>query len=330
MIYAGLIFSGEGGTEIRLIYVPLTWYFLMMVIPQSIGRLQVLDPLPISRRRIFAMMVGAGFIALGLGYTAGKIILSVREEPRSSVFLAEKDGAHQVLIPPEEFTIAWDGNPPALESPWGETHPATTVPIFKGLAPALYKPFETPAGSSVDFVAWQLGRALAELHGQEVDYRELRDRFLAAGPDGSVQLRREDWRVGDDFPDLTDRSWLAGLPWSVLVVVLPWLLLVALLLRAYRYPFGVGRRRVAVVGVFAVALGLYILPVILAIAGLIEPWAWSGFAEILARRAAEALPGGTVAVWPLVVLALWGAYRLAEARFLRVEIAAAADAKEGR
>jgi hypothetical protein len=144
LLVSGLVAALAGDSDAGLLNLPLSWYLLLSLVPGFVRRLPEVDPLPVERRSLFALMVLPAMGLLAAGYLAGSLA-AVRIHPdRERILLEERDAHLALLVPLDSFEIAWDGRPPALRAPWGESHPALTVPLSPLLRPVLYKPFATP------------------------------------------------------------------------------------------------------------------------------------------------------------------------------------------
>ncbi len=103
------------------------------------------------------------------------------------------------------------------------------------------------------------------------------------------------------------------------MVAVPWLVQVALFLRAYRS--GVARwiRQTVYWGFLALALLLLFGQLAAMMTRIVDPWALRGFLEILIDRMGDSTVTVT-ATWIVSVLLIAGAYLLAQIQFLRMEL----------
>ena len=108
-------------------------------------------------------------------------------------------------------------------------------------------------------------------------------------------------------------------PALVALTAVPWLLLIALLLRAYRAGIREWARQTIVWGSLAVLLGFVLATSIANIFDILQPWAIRAMVEIPVMRLGQTA-AGTLAVWIVTGLLLVGAYRIVQSQFLRMEI----------
>jgi len=188
---------------VQLTYVILTAYMLFSYIWAPMSQLYLIDALPIRRRHLFALITLPSFVALLLGYGAGRVGFSFVDSGRPLIAYDRTEwprlcppnrATHPLLRVPGEFCrIAWDGRPPDITAPWGESHAALNFPVFKGSRAVVYSPFHTPEGCSQDFAAWQIGRAVEAVYGKSLPLGEVKERYLAGG---GIDMRQDhaEWR----------------------------------------------------------------------------------------------------------------------------------------
>ncbi|MBZ5640062.1 MAG: hypothetical protein LAO51_15045 [Acidobacteriia bacterium] len=308
--------------DLRYVYIPLASYMLFSFVMPRLALLQDLDPLPLSRRALFAGLVLPGAIAFAAAWSAGALVESrfgVRAE-FVDFLKDEQTGRWSVTVPLRIHRLAFDGRAPEILSPWGESHPADRQPLLRGGRGVIWSPYSTPPGCSARFVALQISRASEAIYGLPLPIEEVERSWLATLPDGSIVGRAPGLPIRAERPGLSPRSGPA-FPVLMTLVVVPWLLLVAALFRAYRSTIPDKARRAIHWG----GMGLLILPLpvqlVTTMAHLARPWLVRAFVEIptweLGRSAL-----GTVAAWVGGGLLLIVAYRVAEIQFLRMEIPA--------
>jgi len=143
LFLTGVLVSGVAFSEdFRYWMLFLTAYLLYAFLPAPMVQLYALDSLPVSRRRLFAFIALPILLLMSLGYGAGWTVGWIRGEPAPRVEFQE--AVSESLVPPypsqpamvrvpvEYCRVAWNGQPPENGSPWGESHPAWTIPLFKG------------------------------------------------------------------------------------------------------------------------------------------------------------------------------------------------------
>jgi hypothetical protein len=308
--------------DLRFVYVPLATYMLFSLVLPRLALLQDLDPLPVSRRLLFAALVLPSALVFAASWGAGAVVAShhgVRAEYVDFV-RDEKDGGWSVTAPLGVHRIAWDGRVPELTSPWGESHPADRQPIFRGSRAVIWSPFDAPQGSSARFVALEISRAAKAVYGLSLAPGEIERRWLVTLPDGSVVGRGPGLSIRAEYPRAAPRS-VPETPVLMTLAVAPWLLLVAALFRAYRSSIPAWGRQAVYWG----GLGLLILPLLLLVRAMMgdfaRPWLARALVEIPTWRLGQSA-AGTVAAWVGGGLLILAAYRLAEIQFLRMEIPA--------
>ena len=108
-------------------------------------------------------------------------------------------------------------------------------------------------------------------------------------------------------------------PALVALTAVPWLLLIALLLSAYRAGVREWVRQTVVWGSLGVLLGFVIATSLGDILDIMQPWAIRALVEIPVMRLGRTA-AGTLGVWIVAGLLLAGAYRIVQSQFLRMEI----------
>jgi len=135
--------------------------------------LRVTDTLPLSRRQIFPWIVGPTVLGLAISVlTAVEVQSLVLHAERPGIVRLEwNTAAHpihlDVSVPPRFWQLSERGGE-TVTGPDGTSvfSPARTI---LGRASPYYNPFHVEPDSSDTFVAWQLGRALSEVHGYVAD-----------------------------------------------------------------------------------------------------------------------------------------------------------------
>jgi hypothetical protein len=321
VVGGGITLLGMDAVDLRYAYVPMLSYLLFSAIAPRLGRLHHLDPLPVPRRILFALLVVPCFAACVAGYGLGAFAAGRAARRAELVGFPATGEVHSVKVPMWARRIAWNGRPPAVVSPWGESHAPVTWPLWRGGRAVLYSPFSAPRGSSREYVAWQLSRAVEAVYGRRVPADEIADRYLVTGADGRVVLRAGARLLSGDDPRLSPVS--GGPMFAVLMalVCVPWLLLVALLLRAYRAGVSDAWRQGLFWGLAVLVVVFFAGQAAAVIAGLARPWLATALVEIPVRALGESA-AATVGAWVAAAVLLLVAYRLAESQFVRMEIPA--------
>jgi hypothetical protein len=228
------------------------------------------------------------------------------------------DGPWSVTVPLRVYRVAWDGRPPAVTSPWGESRAAESIPIVRGGRAVIWNPFSAPEGSSARFVALQISRAVEAVYGASITPEEVEALWVETLPDGRVVGRNPSLQLRAGRPGLAPRS--GPVPPVIFSLVLaPWFLLLAILHSAYRPGIASWIRHLAFWGV----VGLFVVTMFVAggaiVARLARPWIVRALVEIPSWAIGHSAIG-TAAVWGCCALLVLGSYLLAERWFARMEI----------
>jgi hypothetical protein len=311
----------EHDQDDRLMFSILTIYLLISAVLPMLRNLHIFDPLPITRRRIFVVLSLYTVAIFSAGYGLGRLgVVHLQNNPEQIYFnLQQSTQAHAVLVPIEQFEIAWSGEAPPIIAPWGETHQPKEIPIQPGLPTVMYKPYTTPPSASIDFVAWQIHRAMNAVYGRALSPDEIKTRYLEVDETGRVRPQGEALTLRSDDPSLSPRTTLAVFPVLMLLICFPYLLLTGLVLRLMSNRYTLAQRKAIAWYVMGAALVLMLGFVGMAIAGLVDPWAlWSSL-KIGLRHLQQGVPGGGIELWVVCAGLLWVAYRVAEKAFARHE-----------
>jgi len=118
------------------------------------------DPLPISRRVLWAHSVGPIIVSAAVGVGIALVIFILN--PRSFTHVASSECC--VKVPWDYMELSQDGKVPAIIAPWGESYTPSAHPLWKDRTAALYDPFEvgmTPGSGGGDAfdIAWAIDPA---------------------------------------------------------------------------------------------------------------------------------------------------------------------------
>lgn len=306
--------------DLRFYYIPMAIYMLFMLVGPRMCLLQALDPLPIGRRLLVAGLLLPSALVFVASYGAGALIaryLGPRTEYVNFVRDAQK-GTWSVTVPLRVYDVSWDGQPLQVSAPWGETQQSPLLPLSRVARAAAVNPYSAPPGSSVRFAALQISRAAQAVYGVSIPPEQVERDWLETRPDGTVAARGGSLPIRAQRPGLTPD---AGPMFPVLMVLvgLPWLLLVAALHRAYRARVPEWGRQAVFWGAVVLFVLLLAAQAVTLVTGVARPWAVRALIEIPVWELGQTA-AGTVATWVVSALLLFGAYRLAEAQFLRSEI----------
>jgi hypothetical protein len=264
-----------------------------------------------------------------LGGTIGGNTLSPRPPLRE--YLATRECSFYTRVPDRFLKVAWDGKPPAITAPWGESHEPWACRPIRGRAALMYSPYSLPAGSSREFVAWQAGREMADIYGVEVQSDDIVarfDRYFEQHESGSWTVKSWGDPLRADFQGLRLRDWARPMAATVLIMCISWFLVTAWII--YAFFSGVSPTFFSVLGRFlppAIPIFFVAIMVWLGEYGYTTSWKLTAMANILVRKVADLLPTNPVALWGAVVVTLAVFYLFAERIFCRAQSPAAGKIK---
>jgi hypothetical protein len=319
LAFYGFVLSYSAQDDQRLPYIFFTLVFLMSWLMMSTKKLHLLDPLPVSRRRIFAVFALPALLFVAVGYGSGSAARFVFKGSSRAVDYPMGRCCNYVEVPGDHWAVAWDGAPPRITSPWGESFVPEGRAVFEGGRVILYNPYAALPNSSPEFVALQLSRAIEAVYGERIPHEKIRDRYLVKAEDGSVGIVESGLSLLDDYPQLEASGRGRQFPVVMLVLGFAWLAVAALVYRLHRTG-PPGRLAISlIIGVFVVVLLVAVAMFAAAALELVDHAALSRIGDIAVRRFADDLPGGTLAIWGISLALLALAYFLAAAQFSRVE-----------
>lgn len=304
--------------ELRFLYIPMAVYILVVSVGPGLKLLRHFDPLPLERSRLLAVALGPGILVVGLSAILGAGAAWWLGPPVEYVNYVKTRSGWEINTPLRVFRVAWDGEPPRVQAPWGESQKPVAVPILKGTRLGVYSPFSAPAGSSARFIAFQLSRALKEVYGLSLTPEQVADRYLESPIDGQVAAKGGRFTLRSDAGGLEPRSGPV-LPLLLLLTGLPWFLIVALLFHMIRTGVSNKRRQALVWTALIGILALFAVQMGLAMTHVAPVWAFRWVVERLAFQWGRT-PWGTAAVWSAVLLALSAGYWLCARQFRQMEI----------
>jgi hypothetical protein len=322
-IFLGVLLSGVTWTDQDLYYqrfilIPITIYVLLALIAMPMRNLYRFDPLPISRRLLFAVITLPFLAILCVGYGAGQIGNAWGEPKELIRYRMDPDSHYYLYVPIRALQIAWDGKVPDITSPWGETHAAWSEPLYRGRRTLFYSPYHTPKGSSLDFVAYQISRSAEAIYGESVPPQEIKERYLELDAEGNVVLKGQALTLQADYPQLSPRPKGAIFPIVLLLVGAPWFIVVSIYLRAFRSEVSERMRKFVFFGLLAVLMAVHLSQYVLFLSRLTQDWKITAVVEYLIRQGSESL--GSAAIWAASLVLLYAGYRFAENRFLQIEV----------
>jgi hypothetical protein len=325
LVAAGYTMAGafgeaiRGDDAIRFSMLFIIAYALLSFSGLPPRRLFRLDAFPISRRFVFAVSSLPLVVFLGLGYGTGRVVADRVEASREIICYCELDGHYYLSLPLRNGAIARAGNVPEATSPWGESHKLWSAQVWSGVPVVVHSRFSTPPGSSREFVALQISKAVTAVYGEELDPLTISERYLTVDAggrvlpvDGALTLRRDhpEWRVRPHGPVF---------PMMMLMVCGLWLIAMWIYLGTLRVGYSERQRKGAFWWGMVVLMGLHVSQFVALFTELTNHWLLSGFAMITIAALTERVPGGSAMVWVLCAAILFSLYRIAERRFVAVE-----------
>jgi len=281
------------------------WVFASMM--YGVRKLYAIDHLPISRRALFAVVFAPSLIGAVLGIGGGMLWTAAGHENARLVFFHD----NSVDYPGEFMRISTEGPPPALTSPWGETHPPKSAPLWPGSRIYVFKPYDSGPDSSPRFAFLQVDRALEAINGIAPE-----DPPGTADPSDERAALRE--RLGESVgkgSPVRSRAWAVGaiVAFAIFSLVLH-----------VQFRFGGRVARWNPLGYIVPLVTVAILVVIGGVVaagrlGYVAPWAYGALPAILCRRAAEALPFPTAVLWLMAAAVGVAGIASIERAFSRIE-----------
>jgi hypothetical protein len=327
----GVFLSGLDGRwisegSLRFLYIPLAAYMLMAFTMHPFNTTYLVDALPVSRRRILSVLVIPYILVLVMGYGAGLVTMRIleaegRPQPEAMRYFQYRGDDHFYLwVPAGALEFAWDGEPPTMVSPWGEEHEAWCRPLFRGSRIKVYSPYQTPEGCSIEFVAWQISRAVEKIYGESIQPELIAEKFLRERADGGAALIGQSLTIQSDFPHLRRVNpggpvfpVLLGSVWTL------WMLAIAVYLRAFRAGVSRAKRKATLVGILAALMMMWIVESFIApMLKLVNIDGCLGLIITVFDRAGQSV-GATAAVWLISLSVSAAAYLLALRQFRRAE-----------
>jgi hypothetical protein len=318
-LMSGVLRAWEPDADVRLWVATMTVYMLLAFFPPLTFRLPTLDPLPVSRRFLFALLALPAILSLMLGYGGGWLAQKLLGDTTRLVQYRVEMPHYWVSVPYANLEVAWDGEVPELTSPWGESHPASSSPLFRGSTAKLYSPYNTPEEGTAAFEALLLSRAIDAVHGVSIPHEELLDRYFEVDGDRLLGLNRGGLTLQQDYPDLGRPEGQRQFLFLMAFVLVPWFLLLAIFLRTFRAGLSDRTRQVTFWSLLGLALLLMLGQVAMAVTGLARPDVLRGTIEVTLRQAADS-PLTALATAVTCLLLMGASYWLAEWQLIKAEI----------
>lgn len=320
LVFFGVYISGVYPDDLSgPVFILMLGPMMPALVLWPLSRLFRLDHLPISRSRIFPLVVvpAPAIVCVSLaGALAFGHLVGVNQ-PLNEV-AAMCAGERRCQFPVGYLEIAWDGKAPTVKAPWGEVHDSWSVRPVRSLSPVLYSPFSIPDDASSRYAGWQISRGIQAVYGVDVDPARIEADYLSSDDAGRPVF--DTTAALYDLPPLRARGWVATLPVEVLLICAGWFLLAALAIRGY---FASGwRRSFVVVARIMPAFTPLVLLVLLIWAGefgYTSSWKLTALADALLAGLAHSIPGGVLGSWVAAILATGVSYWVASYAFIRAE-----------
>jgi hypothetical protein len=361
-LFGGLSSWAAGYTDERFANTAICWYMLLAILPAVMKKLHTLDALPISRKLLFAFVIGPGLLSVVTGYGIAELIKAAPSKSVEHIRMMEIDDHFYLTVPAENCHIMWSEPPPDNTSPWGESHDAWRAGLFKDRRVGIYSPYSTPPGSSIDFVAWQISRAVDNVYSTAVSsdatsapitswepldgsgasptlgnsgdetgaahtplftLDEIKTRYLEIDAAGRVAPKGGALTILADYPEFKTRGRGRIFPVVMVIAFVPFFLLLWVYLAAFAPGSTRSRQTWTAIVLLVGTIMLHLGGFAGAILKYYALWVHTAFVKIIIRDIDATIPGGTPALWVACGLLLFLGYWLAQRRFEQIEIPAA-------
>ena len=306
---------------LRFLYIPFAGYMLFAGIGIITYNLYRLDPLPVSRRVLFSLLILPGLIIYCGAYAAGRLALATDPEPKPLVEYNIRRPSFWVDVDQQFMGVTFGEPPPTLEAPWGETHEAWHLYPLRGVPVLTYNPYNTVEETTADFEALMTSRAIEAIYNTTIPPDEIRDRYFIIENNRVVDLKQGGFTLLEDYPGLQPPTAGPETPIYMILVLVPWLLLVALFVRSFKATSTIKTIR----GMYWVGLGVLIGAMLgqvtLSLFGLFDELAARTFLDVFIRSLGTS-PISWLATWVVSLLVIFASYRFALKQFERAEIPA--------
>jgi hypothetical protein len=317
-----MCFSGVEDDGPVSITILVALCFVAAAASNSLRVLRDVGHLPIPRARLapWVLLPPLGALLAGFAGIALRQHLDPGVDRAEEVDLRSRgEHSERVSVPGALLVPVLGREPLVVTAPWGESAALRPEPLVPGSPLAFANPYDIAPDSSLDFVAWQLSRAVRAAHGVEVAPEELRERYLSMldgrviGPFFGQRLRR-------DHPELERVARPGRVGWMAVTVVLGWLLACAFATRGNVPPPDRTAWRRARRRVYACSVAAGVLLVLLLVLPFAQVGRLDGVQDALAGALVRAV-GGNEWIVPAAAVALAIAgYRWLARRFARLEV----------
>ncbi len=301
------------GTNAFLPLFFLTIYQLPLL-QAALESMAPFDPLPISRRVLWAHSVGPIIISAVLGVLAAGVIFGLN--PRSFTHVVYSECC--VKVPWDYMEISRDGQVPTITTSWGESYKPGAHPLWKGRTAALYDPFEVGKESSPRFAEYQMQRAVEAVYGIRVPAE-----FSSTGSKPPPEVVGGAGRDSSAL-DATRGRMSADRNRTAAVALMLLALLTTILIFFSLLQFGTSVHRKAYkwasIGLIVLVIALAVAVSIARILGFTEVWYIGALISMGIRSLAHFIPLPTSILWIICVTFWVGACLLLEKVFCTIEM----------
>ncbi|MCK4775110.1 MAG: hypothetical protein KAT30_10000, partial [Candidatus Krumholzibacteria bacterium] len=225
---------------------------------------------------------------------------------------------HEICVPAEFWEIARDGEPPAVTSPWGESHTPLAFRLVGSGSLAIYNPYEYGADASPRFVKYQVDRAVLRIHGpvavagETTSDMPLDDEFLKEAIEDGRYTVPESAGRGSDV-----RSKTVAVTVALLSILFAFLNLVWF--RRYRAAASIKRTRWFAILFFSLPQVLLLTIVVMEIRMNVDAKSIMKLPLIVVRKAVESISISTTGLWAIALLVVLACYLVIERQYGRLE-----------
>ncbi len=315
VLFFGLLLGGGSSLvganfDMKLFFLPVTIYTLMSASAFPVGGLKALDALPVNRARIFVLLQAPLLILLLVGYVAGTVVNHHSRDHDELIVFADHEDSYGVLVPVEYFELMPEGESGLVVAPWGESHPQRMLAVVEKENDEdelrLWKPFTTPRGSSLEYVSWQLSRAVDSIYGVHVDPVQLAEQYFVVNKSGDVRLREDELTLSADHPEWKAKATISNGPLVLLGLGVVWLPLLSIFFLMSRIKHRPWQRKVALWGGMAFTMSLHLVLFMSSLFLSFDPDFLEVVIMLKMSAMAENMPAGPLTFW-LVSLAIFTA-----------------------
>ncbi|KAA3612397.1 MAG: hypothetical protein DWQ01_04410 [Planctomycetota bacterium] len=161
---------------------------------------------------LLAMLVGVDRGRMALPRVDTEIIRVKQKDGKDKFF-------DQIVIPGGFRKFCLPGTVAEIKSPWGESVQPKVTSLIPGLLGS-YNPYEVYLGASRDFLAWQGARAVSEIHGVSVNYKQFATDHVEIKSWGEARFLDTAFEVEHLLPKINSQIWFSSRQAALLAVYL--------------------------------------------------------------------------------------------------------------